>query len=132
MASLRSGSRKHGATYTQVGYRLNGKEISTSFDDPVLRAIPLAALRSAQRDHPSARPEHHRLNDNDHDQDHDKDHEKHDRHVRQFLTRRNLPRVMTAPGALSVVREARTDACTMLWTCYTQCAASRDQRAVHS
>ncbi|QFG08432.1 tyrosine integrase [Mycobacterium phage Guanica15] len=34
MASLRSGSRKDGSTYTQVRYRLKGKETSTSFDDP--------------------------------------------------------------------------------------------------
>ncbi|ALF01416.1 tyrosine integrase [Mycobacterium phage LilPharaoh] len=34
MASLRTGSRKDGTTYTQVRYRLNGKQTSTSFDDP--------------------------------------------------------------------------------------------------
>lgn len=33
MASLRPGTRKDGSTYTQVRYRLNGKETSTSFDD---------------------------------------------------------------------------------------------------
>ncbi|QFP94830.1 tyrosine integrase [Mycobacterium phage Marshawn] len=33
MASIRNGTRKDGSTYTQVRYRLNGKETSTSFDD---------------------------------------------------------------------------------------------------
>ncbi|AXH47071.1 tyrosine integrase [Mycobacterium phage Asayake] len=35
MASLRTSSRKDGSTYTSVLYRLNGKQTSTSFDDPV-------------------------------------------------------------------------------------------------
>ncbi|QBP31625.1 tyrosine integrase [Mycobacterium Phage Niklas] len=33
MASIRTASRKDGSEYTQVRYRLNGKQTSTSFDD---------------------------------------------------------------------------------------------------
>ncbi|MGZ6880867.1 MAG: tyrosine-type recombinase/integrase, partial [Mycobacteriaceae bacterium] len=33
MASLRSGTRRDGATYVQVLYRLDGKQSSTSFED---------------------------------------------------------------------------------------------------
>jgi hypothetical protein len=151
MASLRSGSRKDGTTYTQVRYRLNGKETSTSFDDPVhavefkrmvqqLGAKALEVIETTdaatrhytlsawlrhyldhktgverstlyhyekyvekeyrpgaprdparradvgQRDRPSARPEHHRLNDNDHEP---RTTRSMTAHVRQFLTRRN-------------------------------------------
>ncbi|QAX95582.1 integrase [Mycobacterium phage Nibb] len=43
MASLRPGTRKDGSTYTQVRYRLNGKEASTSFDEPT-QAVEFARL----------------------------------------------------------------------------------------
>ena len=34
MASLRAGMRGDGSTYVQVLYRLDGKQSSTSFEDP--------------------------------------------------------------------------------------------------
>jgi hypothetical protein len=34
MASLRAGTRRDGKTYVQVLYRLDGKQSSTSFEDP--------------------------------------------------------------------------------------------------